>query len=63
MLPNFIKLKNLENIHLTISMTFPDLEKVLKIFYKKSELLDKEYPECSNNWMVSEVNLLKQALY
>ena len=55
---NFIKLKS-ENIHLTISMTFPDLANPENIL-QKIELLDKEYPNVFN-WM-GEVNLLKQAL-
>jgi len=55
---NFIKSKP-NDIHLTISMTFPDLANPGDIL-KKMEILDDEYPNVFN-WM-GEVNLIKQAL-
>ena len=55
---NFIKSKP-KDIHLTISMTFPDLANPGDIL-KKMEILDDEYPNVFN-WM-GEVNLIKQAL-
>tara|TARA_Y100000389_G_scaffold189287_1_gene212853 strand:+ start:33 stop:1130 length:1098 start_codon:yes stop_codon:yes gene_type:complete len=55
---NFIKSKQ-NDIHLTLSMTFPDLANPEKIL-QKMKLLDEEYPNVFN-WM-GEVNLIKQAL-
>ena len=48
-----------DDIHLTLSMTFPDLSNPEEII-KKMNLLEKEYPGVFR-WM-GEVNLIKQAL-
>ena len=49
-----------ENLHLTLSMTFPDLADPEAI-EAKMELLDREYPGLFT-WM-GEVNVVKQALF
>lgn len=49
-----------QGIHLTLSMSFPDLEKPEQIT-RQIRLLDKDYPGLFK-WM-GEVNLVKQALF
>lgn len=49
-----------ENVHLTLSMTFPDLARPESVL-ARMELLDREFPGVFG-WM-GEVNLVKQALF
>ncbi len=56
---NFV-LKKSDSVHLTLSMTFPDLSKPEKVL-AGMRLLDEEFPGLFT-WM-GEVNLVKQALF